>query len=185
MNAPGAPLPHIGVTSRRRTIAGVAVRAVAAAVLGIAFVAGCSAPGAPPSAAPPAATTSAPPATYSADLCDAATQFQTSANAIVQLDATTVGAEGVKTALQNLADAAQALVTAAESQFAPQVAELEQTLGSLQTTITGISDETTLSAKLGALTASVAQVEAAAKPIVDSVRNGCTGVPTVETPPTS
>ncbi|WP_433505802.1 hypothetical protein ACQP04_04480 [Pseudonocardia halophobica] len=161
---------------------------VAAAALGIAAVAGCSAqPPAPPSAPPaPPATTSAPATTgYSPELCAAAAEFQTAANAIVRIDATKVGTEGVKAALQDLADAGRNLAAAAGAQFGPQVDALEQALAALQTTIAGITDQASLSAKLGALAASVAQVEAAAAPIVDSVRTGCPGVPTVQTPPTS
>jgi hypothetical protein len=170
-----------------RSAPALAVRAGAAALLGLAVVAGCSAqPAAPPSTPAPPPTTSAPaPTTYSPELCTAATEFQTAANALVQLDATKVGTEGVKAALQNLADAGRNLTGAAQAQFAPQVDGLEQALASLQTTIAGITDQASLSAKLGALTTSVAQVEAAAAPIVDSVRMGCSGVPTVAVPPTS
>ena len=174
---------RIVIGSRRRTIAGAAVRAAMAALLCVAVVGGCSAQSTTPSTPP--ATSAAAPATYSPELCSAATQFQTAANAIGQLDATKAGTDGVKAALQNLADTGRSLETAAEAQFGPQVAELKQSLASLQNTIAGISDQATLSAKLGALTASVAQVEAAAKPIVDSVRTGCTGIPPVQAPPTS
>ncbi|WP_433505438.1 hypothetical protein ACQP04_02365 [Pseudonocardia halophobica] len=149
---------------------------------------GCSSQSAAPPSTPPAppTTTSAPAsAAYSPELCTAATEFQTAANAILQLDATKVGTEGVKAALQNLAAAGKKLANAAGSQFGPQVDALEQALGSLQTTIASIQDQATLSAKLGALTGSVAQVEAAAKPIVDSIRTGCPGVPPVATPPPS
>jgi hypothetical protein len=160
------------------------VRAVAAGLLAAAIAAGCSsAPPAPPSPPPAPPTTTA--AAYSPELCAAATQFQTAANALVQLDATKVGTDGVKAALQALADAGRNLVTAAKAQFAPQVAALEQALAALQTTITQIGDQAGLSAKLGALTASVAQVEAAAEPIVATVRSGCTGVPPASLPPTS
>jgi hypothetical protein len=179
---------HIVISARRRTIDGAAVRATVASLLGVAVLAGCSAPpSAPPSTPPPppAATTSPAASTYSPELCAAAAQFQTAANAIVQLDATKVGSEGVKAALQNLADAGRALLAAAKGQFGPQVPALEQALASLQGTIAGISDQASLSAKLGALAASVAEVEAAAKPIIDSVRMGCTGIPPVETPPPS
>ncbi|MCE3555453.1 hypothetical protein LWC33_28905 [Pseudonocardia sp. RS11V-5] len=130
--------------------------------------------------------TSAPAsATYSPQLCTAAAQFQTAANALLQVDATKVGTEGVKAALQDLATAGQNLATAAAAQFGPQVDALKQALASLQTTVAGIQDQATLSAKLGALAGSVAQVEAAATPIVESVRAGCPGVPPVATPPPS
>ncbi|QJY45864.1 hypothetical protein [Pseudonocardia broussonetiae] len=162
-----------------------ALRAVVAGVLGLTVVTGCSSqPAAPPSAPPGVNTAPAPPA-YSPELCSAATQFQTAANALVQLDATEVGTEGVKAALQDLADAGRNLATAARTQFGPQVDALEQAVDSLQATVASIGDQASLSAKLGALTASVAQVEAAAKPIVDSVRTGCTGVPAVLLPPAS
>lgn len=163
-----------------------ALRAAVAGILGVAVVAGCSSQPAPPPAAPaapPAAATTVP--AYSDELCSAARQFQTAANALVQLDATKVGTEGVKTALQDLVDSARNLGTAAGAQFGPQVDALQQALVSLQATVASIGDQQTLSAKLGALTASVGQVEAEAKPIVDSVRTGCTGVPPVELPPTS
>ena len=69
-----------------------------------------------------APTTSAAP---SADVCSAATEFQEAANALVDLDATQVGTDGVKQALQDLETAGSELAAAAEEQFAPQVAELE------------------------------------------------------------
>jgi hypothetical protein len=175
-------------SSTRSTRGARAFRTAAAGLLGLAALAGCSSPAAAPPSAPPAppATTSAPaPASYSPALCTAATEFQTAANALLQLDATKVGTEGVKAALQDLADAGQNLATAATAQFGPQVDALEQALGSLRTTVANIQDQATLSAKLGALAGSVAQVEAAAKPIVDSVRAGCPGVPPVATPPPS
>jgi hypothetical protein len=124
-------------------------------------------------------------ATYSAELCSAATEFQTAANAIVTLDATQVGSDGVKKALQNLQNAATELRSAAQEQFGPQGAELERAVGALRGTIAGLTDQDSLSANLGKIAASVGVVEQAAKPIVDSVRTGCPSVPSVETPPAS
>jgi hypothetical protein len=101
-----------------------ALRAAAAGVLGAVVVAGCSSqPAAPPATppAPPAVTTAPAAPTYSPELCSAAAQFQTAADALVQLDATKAGTEGVKAALQDLADAGRNLATAAGTQFGPQV----------------------------------------------------------------
>jgi hypothetical protein len=159
--------------------------AAAAAVFVAAVLAGCSAQPAPPPPAPPAvpAPTAAPaPTGFTPETCAAAVEFQNAANAIVELDATKVGTEGVKAALQDLATAGKELGDAASAQFGPQVAEVEQALTSLETTIAQIGDEASLSAKLGALAGSVAQVEAAAKPIIDSVRAGCPDVPQPATP---
>jgi hypothetical protein len=177
-------MPHADNTIERRPRGSVLARQVAVAVFGFAAIAGCGGGG---TSAPPAAVTPAPSTapTSSAALCSAAAEFQTAANAIVHLDATKVGTEGVKTALQNLQTAGRNLATAAKDQFGPQVNALEQSLASLQTTIAGLSDQASLSAKLGAVTASVSGVEQAAKPIMDSVRTGCTSVPPVETPPAS
>jgi hypothetical protein len=96
-----------------------------------------------------------------------------------------VGADGVKSALQNLNTAADNLQAAARAQFGPQVAELEKAIASLRGTIAGLTDQDSLSTNLGKITASVSGVEQAAKPIVDSVRTGCPSVPPVETPPAS
>jgi len=164
--------------------------AATAGLLGLVTLAGCSAsPSVAPASAPPpppVTTAAAPTSTgYSPQLCGAAAEFQTAANAILQLDATKVGTEGVKAALQNLAVAGQNLSTAAAAQFGPQVDALKQALASLQTTISGIQDQTSLSAKLGVLAGSVAQVQAAAKPILDSVRSGCPAVPSASTAPSS
>ncbi|WP_433292095.1 hypothetical protein ACQPZQ_03820 [Pseudonocardia sp. CA-142604] len=156
-----------------------------AAVLACIAVAGCAPGAAPPPAAPPAttpATAAPPPATYSATLCAAAAQFQSAANAIVELDATKVGTEGVKAALQNLGSAGRNLASEAKEQFGPQVDNLNQAIETLQVTTAGLSDQNSLSAKLGALTASVSGVEQAAKPIMDSIRTGCPSVPPVVTP---
>ena len=65
-------------------------------------------------------------ATYSAELCSAAAEYQTAANALVQLDAKQVGADGVKAALQDLQTATSNLAAAAQDQFDPQVAELKR-----------------------------------------------------------
>jgi hypothetical protein len=169
--------------TRRPGPSGLARWAIAA-VLAFVAVAGCAPGAAPPPAAPPATTpaTAAPPATYSATLCTAAAQFQTAANAIVDLDATKVGTEGVKAALQNLGSAGRNLADEAKEQFGPQVAELNQAIETLQVTTAGLSDQNSLSAKLGALTTSVSGVEQAAKPIMDSIRTGCPSVPPVATP---
>jgi hypothetical protein len=103
----------------------------------------------------------------------------------VTLDATKVGADGVKKALQDLETAGSNLIAAAKGQFGPQVAELETALASLKGTIAGLTDQDSLSTNLGKIAASVGVVEQAAKPIVDSVRTGCPSVPPVETPPAS
>jgi hypothetical protein len=132
-------------------------------------------------------STPVPPtsATYSAELCSAAAEYQTAANALVQLDAKQVGTDGVKAALQDLQTATSNLAAAAQDQFEPQVAELEKAVASLRGTIAALSDQDSLSTNLGKIAASVGVVEQAAKPIVDSVRTGCPSVPPVETPPAS
>jgi hypothetical protein len=160
-------------------------RRLVAAALGCLVLAGCASQ----SSAPPAPTVSTPipptSATYSAELCSAAAEYQTAANALVQLDAKQVGADGVKAALQDLQTATSNLAAAAQDQFDPQVAELEKAVASLRGTIAGLSDQDSLSTNLGKIAASVGVVEQAAKPIVDSVRTGCPSVPPVETPPAS
>jgi len=98
---------------------------------------------------------------------------------------TKVGSDGVKKALQDLETAASNLWTAAQDQFGPQGAELERAVASLKGTIAGLTDQDSLSTNLGKIAASVAGVEQAAKPIMDSVRTGCPSVPPVETPPVS
>ena len=101
------------------------------------------------------------------------------------LDATQVGADGVKKALQDLETAGSKLIAAAQGQFGPQVAELEKAIASLKGTIAGLTDQDSVSTNLGKIAASVGVVEQAAKPIMDSVRTGCPSVPPVETPPAS
>ena len=101
------------------------------------------------------------------------------------LDATQVGVDGVKKALQDLGTAADNLTTAAAAQFGPQVADLKRAVASLRGTIAGLSDQDSVSTNLGKIAASVGVVEQAAQPIVDSVRTGCPSVPAVEVPPTS
>jgi outer membrane murein-binding lipoprotein Lpp len=163
-----------------------ALRLVAAA-LGCLVLAGCASQSSAPPPPPPPVSTPVPttPATFSAELCSAAAEYQTAANAIVNLDATKVGTDGVKKALQDLETAVNNLLTAAREQFAPQVPELESAIASLKGTIAGLSSQDSASTNLGKIAASVAGVEQAAKPIVDSVRTGCPSVPPVETPPTA
>ena len=176
----------IGETERFRRRTTRAPRVVAAA-LGCLVLAGCSSASSPPPPPPPPPAPTVVPtsATYSAELCSAAAEFQTAANAIVALDATAVGVDGVKRALQDLETAAINLTAAAQEQFGPQGGEIERAVASLRGTIAQLSDQDSLSTNLGKIAASVGGVEQAAKPIVDSVRTGCPSVPTVETPPTS
>ena len=173
----------VGVTERA---SGKATSArVVAAALGCVVLAGCasqSATAPPPAVSTPAPTSAAP---LSPELCSAAAQYQTAANAILTLDATQVGTDGVKKALQDLETAAKNLGVAAHEQFGPQVTELERAIASLRGTIAGLSDQDSLSTNLGRIAASVGVVEQAAKPIVDSVRSGCPAVPGVELPPAS
>ena len=157
-----------------------------AAALGCVVLAGCASQSAtppPPAVSTPAAPTSAAP--LSAELCSAAAEYQTAANAIMTLDASQVGTEGVKKALQDLGTAAKNLGAAAQQQFGPQVADLERAIASLRGTIAGLSDQDSLSTNLGKIAASVGAVEQAAKPIMDSVRSGCPSVPQAEMPPAS
>jgi hypothetical protein len=158
--------------------------------IGSAAISACSSgTSSPPATAPTAATAAVsaaptPAAPTSAALCSAAADFRTATDAIGDLDAEQVGVEGVRAALQNLETAGRNLVTAAGAQFRPDVENLTTALGSLQNTITSLSDQNSLSSKLGALAASVSEVEVAAAPIVESVQAGCPSVPpTGSTPP--
>jgi len=174
----------VGITERACCRATPA-RFVAAA-LGCVVLAGCasqSATAPPPAVSTPAAPTSAAP--LSSELCSAAAEYQTAANALLTLNATQVGTDGVKKALQDLETAANNLATAAQEQFGPQVQELEKAIASLRGTIAGLSDQDSVSTNLGKIAASVGVVEQAAKPIMDSVRSGCPSVPAVELPPAS
>jgi hypothetical protein len=155
-------------------------------LLALAIATGCTVQSAPPppaaSATPtPTASTSAP-ATYPPALCAAAAEVQAAANGIVHLNALQVGTDGVKAALQNLQTAGQHLATAAKDQFGPQAVALQQSLTQLAATIGSLSDQASLSANLGAITAAVSGVEQSAQPIVDNVRGGCPGLPPSETP---
>jgi hypothetical protein len=174
----------VGITKRACRKSTQAPRIVAAA-LGCLVLAGCASESSPPPPPTPTVSTPVPPtpATFSAELCSAAAEYQQAANAIVTLDASKVGTEGVKKALQDLGTAANNLIAAAQEQFGPQVAELERAIASLKGTIAGLSDQDSLSTNLGKIAASVSVVEQAARPIVDSVRMGCPSVPPVETPP--
>ena len=104
----------VGVTERAWRKSALAPRVVAAA-LGCLVLAGCASqsPPPPPPRPPPAPTAAPTSATYSAELCSAAAEFQTAANAIVTLDATKVGADGVEKALQDLETAGSNLIAAA------------------------------------------------------------------------
>ena len=158
-------------------------RHLLAVALGCLLVGGCAGQGGTASAPAPSAPTTS--ATYSPQLCSAAADYQQAANAVVHLDASKVGTNGVKAALQDLQMAAQNLTVAAKAQFGPQVAELEKAVASLRETVAGLSGQDSLSTNLGKIAASVGAVEQAAKPIVDSVRTGCPSVPAAELPPAS
>ena len=83
------------------------------------------------------------------------------------------------------ARAGRNLVSAAQTQFGPDADQLKQALNSLQSTVAGLSDQAGVSAKLGAIAASVGAVEAAAQPIIDAVRTGCPAVPSPTLPSAS
>ena len=166
----------------RRT--GMRVGRIGAALMASVALAGCASESAAPPPPPPAATPApVTPAALSPELCAAAAEYQQAANAIVTINATAVGTDGVKKALQDLETAANNLSAAAQEQFGPQVAELESAIASLRGTIAGLTDQDSLSANLGKIAASVSIVEQAAQPIVESVRTGCPSIPPVETPP--
>src|SRR5689334_17974790 len=154
---------------------------VAVACLVLAGCANQTPASSPPTSSPSILATTSP-SSLSPELCSAALEYQNAANAIVNIDAAKVGTAGVKTALQNLQTAASDLAAAAKEQFAPQVAELERAVASLQGTIAGLSSQDSVSTNLGKIAASVAAVEQAAQPIVDSVRGGCPAVPSAELP---
>jgi len=177
-----AAVGAIGTAGRTRRDRPNAWRLLAVA-LGCLLIGGCAGQGGTASAPAP----SAPPtsATYSPQLCSAAADYQQAANAVIHLDASKVGTNGVKAALEDLQTAAQNLTLAAKAQFGPQVAELEKAVASLRGTLAGLSGQDSLSTNLGKIAASVGAVEQAAKPIVDSVRTGCPSVPAAELPPAS
>ena len=162
---------------------------LAAAGIGLTGISACSdGTSSPPATTPTAATaassavpTSAAPT--SAALCSAAADFRSATGAIGNLDANQVGVDGVRAALQNLETAGRNLVTAAGAQFRPDVENLTTALGSLQDTITSLSDQNSLSSTLGALAASVSEVEVAAAPIVESVQAGCPSDPSTGSTP--
>jgi hypothetical protein len=162
-------------------------RFVAATIgcLALAACAGQSATAPPPQSTVSTQAPTAAAAPLSPELCAAAAQYQDAANAIVNLDATQVGTDGVKKALQDLETAAKNLAAAAQEQFGPQVAELNTAVASLRATIAGLTDQDSLSTNLGKIAASVGVVEQAAKPIMDSLEKGCPSVPPAVTPPTS
>jgi hypothetical protein len=172
------PRPVGNAPPAGRGLWGLVVRLGAASIFGLTALLGCSG-GASGSPTPPAtAAATAPPtassaAPTSAALCSAAAQFRAAAAAIGNVDAAKVGVDGVKAALQNLQSAGRDLATAAGAQFGPDVNNLTTALGSLQETLATLTDQTSLSAKFGALAASVGAVEQAAAPILNSARASC------------
>src|SRR5689334_2259679 len=111
MEGCGAMPSTVGITERacRKATSPLVV-----ATLVVVVLAGCasqSATAPPPAVSTPAPTTVAP---MSAELCSAAAQYQTAANAIMTLNATQVGTDGVKKALQDLETAANNLGAAAQ-----------------------------------------------------------------------
>jgi hypothetical protein len=175
---------HIDNADRVHRGAAPVARLAAAGILALTAVAGCAGGGSPTPGAPASAdaTSVVVSATNSPALCAAASEFQTAANAIVHLNASAVGVDGVKAALQQLRTAGANLATAAKDQLAPQVDNLPQALNGLQTTVAGLTDQSSPSSKLGAIAASVGAVEQAAKPILDSVAPTCPSIPTAEPP---
>jgi hypothetical protein len=169
------PVITAGAPVGRRAAAGL-IMAALCTLCG----AGCAesaVPAAPPTPTAPTTVTTA------AALCAAAADFRTAANQLAELDATAVGLNGVKAALQNLGVAGSELADAAAAEFDPQVDELNQAIAALGNTIAGLDNQADLSSKLGAIATSVSGVEQAAAPIMDSAQAGCPSLPASSAPP--
>ena len=119
--------------------------------------------------------TSSVVASPSAALCSAAAEFNAAVAAIGNIDAAKVGIDGVKAALQNLQSAGRDLAGAAQAQFDEGTADHSARITAGHPRL--VTDQTSLSTKLGALAASVAAVQQAATPILNSARAGCPPTP--------
>ena len=114
---------------------------------------------------------SVPPA--DAALCTAAGEFQVTVATLSSLRGAGADAAAVKAALENVGTSGASLADAAQNQYPAQVADLRQATASLKSTVTGLTDQGSLSSNLGAVMSSLASVGVAAGGILSPIKHSC------------
>ena len=118
--------------------------------------------------------TSAVPATSSAEaICTDAARFRASVTALTDLKLTTVGVTGVTAALSEVQSAAQALSVSGRELIGPPIDVLKDSVQSLQTTLTGLDDQSGLGAKLVAVKTAIEQIKTAATDVESVLGTTC------------
>ena len=120
-------------------------------------------------------TSSAPGSAPQADaaLCTAAGQFQGALTNLSSLRGAGADAAAVKAALQHVSTTGGNLADAAQNQYPAQAADLRQAADSLKSTVTGLTDQSSLSANLGTVMSSLASVGLAAGGLLSPIKHSC------------
>lgn len=146
--------------------------------LGMAGIVGCSS-GTPAvseaqsSMLPAASSAPGSPPPADAALCTAAGKFQAAVVNLASLRGTGADAAAVKAALQNVDTTGADLANAAQNQYPAQVADLRQATASLKSTVTGLTDQGSLSSNLGTVMSSLTSVGVAAGGVLSPIKHSC------------
>jgi uncharacterized phage infection (PIP) family protein YhgE len=106
----------------------------------------------------------------SADACSAAKDFTDSVTALKAVDPVTDGTDALKTAAQNVADAAGALETAAKDQFGSQASAVK---AAYQQLADGLADAVDPASAAQAMTSGVANIKDQQAALEEEIANAC------------
>jgi hypothetical protein len=140
-------------------------------------VAACAASSSPTPGTPTAQATSqtsaAPNASGAAAICADATRFRASMTALTDLTLATVGVSGVTAALTEVQSAAQALAVSGRELVGQPISDLVTSVEALQTTLTGLGDQSSLGASLVAVKTAIEQIKTAASAVESALAPTC------------
>ena len=147
--------------------------AVAACAASSSPTPGASSPGGAPTA-PATTETSATPAASGADaICSDAARFRASITALTDLTLATVGVSGVTAALTEVQSSAQALAVSGSELVGQPISDLLTSVQALQTTLTGLGDQSSLGAELVAVKTAIEQIKTAASAVESALAPTC------------
>ena len=106
----------------------------------------------------------------SADACAAAKNFTDAVTALGQVNVTTDGVDALKTAAQNVADAAGELQTAAKDQFGSQASAVKAAYSQLADAL-ATAPSVTIAAQ--DLTQGIANIKAQQAALMEEIQNAC------------
>src|SRR3954451_25002289 len=131
------------------------------------LVGGCS-PGSTGGGQTAATPTPSPTAT---NPCADVAALEASINSLGQVDVAQVGTEGLKTAVQDVRAKLKALADSAGSQLGPELAHFQSVLGALGSTLSGVTDTSSLKAALPAIRQNLTEVRTTGQTLVAQTKS--------------